>query len=151
MEVRNERTGDFNRPPEPISVYLDPHNSNEGQALACLVNTTLTLDDPDYDLVRYEYVWTVNGGEVRRVTTAAHSDVLAHDQMNADDFVVCAVTPSDGVASGSGDSASATIDELIVPALSDWGLAVMCLLMATCGVVVIKLRHLAGVDRRSVS
>ena len=151
VEVRNERTSGFNRPPEPISVRFDPYNPGEGEVLACLVNTSLTLDDLDYDLVRYEYVWTINGGEVRRVTTAAHSDILARDLLHTSDAVVCSVTPSDGVTLGAGDSTSVTIGAPIIPALSDWGLVVMCLLLTTCGAVILTVRRRGGVGRATVS
>lgn len=146
VEVRSERTPGFNRPPEPITVRFDPYDPGEGEVLACQVNTSLTLDDLDYDLVRYEYVWTINGGEVRRVTTAAHSDVLASDLMHTNDEVVCSVTPNDGLTNGPGDSESVTIGEPIVPALSDWGLAVLLLLLATCGVMILKARFPGGSD-----
>ena len=32
-------------------------------------------EDPDYDIVRYRYQWTVDGRSVRTVTSAALSDV----------------------------------------------------------------------------
>ncbi len=62
----------------------------------CEISHSLILDDPDYDVVSYRYVWTVNNTVVRDVTIAAHADALAVDQFAKGDRLECTVTPSDG-------------------------------------------------------
>jgi serine protease len=73
------------------------------------VQTSPILEDPDYDILRYRYRWSVNGTVVRDVTTAALSDALRKGMTNAGNSVTCTVTPSDGVLSGAAASSSATI------------------------------------------
>ncbi|MEE9293551.1 MAG: immunoglobulin domain-containing protein [Phycisphaerae bacterium] len=109
IEVREERTDDFNRPPEPITVAFDPALPLVGGVQVCRVNTSLTLDDMDYDIVRYEYVWTVDGQEVRHVTTAGQSDVLPHHVVAAGETLECTVTPRDGMAAGPTAQVSAVV------------------------------------------
>jgi murein DD-endopeptidase MepM/ murein hydrolase activator NlpD len=89
-----------NRPPTAINVALWPPQPDAGDVLQCLVDTDLVLDDPDYDIVRYRYVWTVDNTVVRDVVTAAHSDALARGTARTGSLVACEVTPSDGIASG---------------------------------------------------
>ena len=96
------------------------------------------LDDFDYDLVRYEYVWTVNGEEVRRVTTAAQGDALAADLFQSGDLLECSVTPSDGIVTGSGDADSAVVGGPRIPALSDWGVAIMALILLVFGALLVR-------------
>ena len=74
--------------------------------LICEIDTSLVLDDVDWDILSYRYVWRVDGGVVRDVTTAAHSDVLPRFSWSAGQTVTCAVTPSDGVLSGPTATAS---------------------------------------------
>lgn len=138
VEVRTTRTADFNRPPEPISVAFLPSGIREGEVPTCVVETSLTFDDFDYDLVRYEYVWTVNGEEARRVISAAHGDVLATDLFRSGDLLECSVTPSDGILTGQGDVISAVVGAPRIPTLSDWGVVVMALLLATVGVALVR-------------
>ncbi len=96
IEVREMRTADFNRAPAAITADLVPQPAFPGDALICRVDSDLVLDDLDYDIVRYEYVWTVDDEEVRWVTTAAHSDTLPHHIAHYGESVACAVTPGDG-------------------------------------------------------
>jgi hypothetical protein len=109
-----------------------------------MVNTSLTLDDLDYDIVRYEYVWTVNGNEVRHVTTAAHSDVLSREFVMGPGpaQVQCTVIPNDGVAAGQGVSVSVMVHSS-VPATSTWGLISLGLLVLTAGSLVLSRLRLA--------
>ncbi len=89
-----------NRPPNPISVALDPPAPTVDDTVFCRVYSSLVLDDPDYEIVRYEYVWLADGDEVRRVTSAAHSDALPHHTAPAGATLQCLVTPKDAAASG---------------------------------------------------
>jgi hypothetical protein len=65
-------------------------------------------EDPDYDIVRYRYRWTVGGKLVRSVTSAALSDVLRQGAATAGKPVRCAVTPGDGRLFGPTAAVSAT-------------------------------------------
>ncbi len=105
VEVRQRVTPDFNRPPEPITVSLEPADPTVDDVIFCRVDTSLVLDDVDYDIVRYEYVWIVNGLEVRHVTTAGHADALRHHTACEGAVVQCTVTPSDGIDAGPPASA----------------------------------------------
>lgn len=100
----------FNRAPAPVSVAFDPPNPEQGETVFCVVTTDLVHDDPDFDVVRYRYRWTVNGQTVRDVVTAAHSDALASDQVTGDALVRCVVTPSDGSLNAPSASASAFVE-----------------------------------------
>jgi hypothetical protein len=85
-----------NRPPAPVSAEIVA-----GDVLFCRVSTTLAFRDPDDDLVRYRYRWTVAGRVVRDVTSAALSDAIPEGSARPGDRVVCRVTPSDGRAAGT--------------------------------------------------
>lgn len=99
-----------NRAPNPITVAFDTSHPRIEDAIFCRVQTSLTLDEPDYEIVRYHYVWTVNGLEVRNVTTAGHADAIPRFGVCTGDVVVCTVTPSDGVASGPTTNASMIVE-----------------------------------------
>ena len=107
-----------NRPPNPISVEIEPAAPSENDALVCRVSADLVLDDPDYDIVEYTYNWTVEGSPVRTVTSAALSDVLPHHSGLVGDVVDCTVTPSDGA-----DNGVAASDVVMLPEPNwSWGL-----------------------------
>jgi murein DD-endopeptidase len=89
-----------NRRPNPVKARLLPAAPVTGEVMTCQVQTSLVFEDPDYDLVRYKYVWKVNNRVVRTVTSAALSDVLAKGKARKGDRVICSVTPSDGRANG---------------------------------------------------
>jgi hypothetical protein len=74
-----------------------------GGASECFVRTSLATEDPDFELVRYRYRWTVAGALVRDVVSAGLSDVLSRDHGQA----TCSVTPSDGKLEGPEASAAA--------------------------------------------
>ncbi len=90
----------FNRPPEPIALTLDPPTPAPGDVISCRVESSLTMDDLDWDLVRYRYVWDVEGAVVRDVVTAAMSDVIPRDTAAPGQTLTCTVTPSDGKSDG---------------------------------------------------
>jgi murein DD-endopeptidase MepM/ murein hydrolase activator NlpD len=89
-----------NRPPNAIGVELVPTAPTPANVVQCRVRTPLVTEDPDYDIVRYRYRWTVGGRLVRAVTSAALSDVLRQGAATAGKAVRCAVTPSDGKVAG---------------------------------------------------
>lgn len=98
----------FNRPPEPITVSFEPAAPEANDVVLCRVGTSLTVDDLDYDVLSYRYVWTIDGRIVRDVTTAAHSDMLRRSVASPGQTLVCEVTPSDGKADGATAAASWT-------------------------------------------
>jgi hypothetical protein len=98
-----------NRPPNPITMSFDPSMPTENDAIFCRVQNSLVLGDPDSDIVRYRYQWSLNGAVVRDVTTAALSDAMAKGVAQASDSVTCTVTPSDGKASGPAVTASLVV------------------------------------------
>ena len=97
-----------NRPPEPVSVELSPQTPSQTRVVQCLVRTSLVREDPDYDIVRYRYRWTVGGKLVRAVQSAGLSDVLRKGAARAGQQVRCTVTPSDGRRSGRAAAVTAT-------------------------------------------
>lgn len=91
---------DFNRPPLPVTIEFDPPAPRVDEVIFCRVNTSLLYDDPDYDVVRYEYVWTVDGQEIRRVVSAGQSDAIPRTYAQGGAVIACAVTPMDDSSSG---------------------------------------------------
>jgi hypothetical protein len=89
-----------NRAPNPISVSLHPASPTATDVVQCRVETSLVTEDPDLDIVRYRYRWTVAGKVVRTVRSAALSDVLRKGLAGPGKRVRCAVTPSDGRLAG---------------------------------------------------
>lgn len=114
FEVVAAVTPGFNRPPTPITAAIDPASPTPADVLTCRVGGDLVLDDLDWDVVRYQYVWKVNGVPVRTTTSAGRSDVLAHHVAQGGAVVTCDVTPSDGTASSATASAAATLRSLDV-------------------------------------
>ncbi len=96
-----------NRPPNAIGVELVPPAPSPASVVQCRVRTSLVTEDPDYDIVRYRYRWTVGGRLVRSVTSAALSDVLRQGAAVAGKSVRCSVTPDDGRVLGPTASISA--------------------------------------------
>ena len=97
-----------NRPPQPISVGFDTPPSGSDVPV-CRAQASLVTEDPDYDLVRFRYRWTVGATVVRDVTSAARSDALPKGVAGAGATLTCSVTPSDGQLSGPEASATATV------------------------------------------
>jgi len=91
----------FNRAPKPISIAFDPPIPAADKAILCLVTAEMPIADVDYDIVRFRYVWKVNGGTVRDVISAGHFDVLPRSVAQPGDTVSVTVTPSDGVVDGT--------------------------------------------------
>ena len=100
-----------NRPPEPIAAVLDPAVPRVVDVPFCRVQSTLPVyrRDPDYDIMRYRYQWTVNNVVVRDVTTAAMADALRKGILTQGAHVSCSITPMDGQTSGS----TATISTVV--------------------------------------
>jgi peptidase M23-like protein len=98
-----------NRPPNAVTLSLDPSDPSSADVVQCVVRTSLVTEDPDYDIVPYRYRWRVDGRLVRKVTSAALSDVLRHGLARPGQRLSCRVTPSDGRRRGPSASASVTV------------------------------------------
>ena len=94
-----------NRAPRAVSVELVSASPSPSRPVQCLVRTSLVTEDPDFEIVRYRYRWTVDGKLVRAVQSAALSDVLRKGLAGAGKRVRCSVTPSDGRLAGPTASA----------------------------------------------
>ena len=88
-----------NRPPNPVTVAIEPVALLAGEVPVCRASEPTLLPDPDYDVVRYRYEWRVNGTLVRDVTSAAQTDALARQHVTANAQISCSVTASDGQVS----------------------------------------------------
>lgn len=91
----------FNRPPEPITATFESATADPSAALFCRVGASATLDDLDWDKVRYRYQWKVNGSTIRDVVTAGRRDAIPRASFLVGDTVSCTVTPNDGKVNGS--------------------------------------------------
>ncbi len=109
LEVRPTRTPEFNRPPAPIGVVLDPPAPRSGDVIFCRVLGDTLLDDLDYDIVRYRYVWRRDGQVIRELVSAGRSDAIPGPQAFPGATISCEVTPSDG----RGDGAPATTSVVV--------------------------------------
>jgi len=98
-----------NRPPAEIEAAFDPPAPVSGKVVFCRITSSTVFLDPDYDFVRYHYVWKVNGGVVRDVISAGLADAIPADKFRTADELVCTVTPSDGKANGPATAVTAII------------------------------------------
>jgi murein DD-endopeptidase MepM/ murein hydrolase activator NlpD len=88
-----------NRAPNAITASFDPAVPTTNDVVFCRLNVPL-LADPDFDLMRYRFVWSTNGQTMRAVTNAAFSDAIPRRQLRGGDLLSCVVTPFDGQAFG---------------------------------------------------
>jgi hypothetical protein len=89
-----------NRPPAAVQTVFDPPAPVASDVLFCRINSNTLYLDPDYNFVRYRYLWQVNGVTVRDVTTAGLADAIPRDTAQTDNTITCTVTPSDGIENG---------------------------------------------------
>lgn len=99
----------FNRPPAAIGASFLPAAPQAADVVFCRVSTQVAREDPDWDVVRYHYVWRVNGAVVRDVITAAQSDAIARNTAAPGAQLSCTVTPNDGKVDGPGASTSVIV------------------------------------------
>ena len=134
FDVVEDRNDIGNRPPRPIGASLQPEQPEADDVIIASVHTGLINDDEDYDMVKYRYMWYVDGQLVRDVMSAGQSDVLARDKAASGDEVTCCIMPNDGQAYGdpvcsdvlvkvtgdiNGDQWVDISDLLLI--ISDWG------------------------------
>ncbi len=115
IEVRTERTPDFNRPPAAIGLTFEPDNPTPDDVLFCRVQGSYVYDDPDCDIVRYHYVWTLNGQPIRDIISAGRADAIPTQTLTPGSTITCGVTPSDGTVNGAIASISYTLPGAATP------------------------------------
>ncbi len=96
-----QREPNFNRPPEPIAAEFDPPAPASDNVIFCRVNSSLVLDDLDWDVVRYTYEWTIDGVPYRSITSAGMADAIPRGAAPPGSQLACTVTPGDGKALGT--------------------------------------------------
>jgi hypothetical protein len=138
LEVVSQVLPEANTPPEPITLHFDPPAPRVGDSLAVLVSTSLTLDDHDYDLVRFHYVWSIDGTVVRDVITAGQVDVLPRNVLKSHAVAACEVTPMDDVSAGTTRYIASRIAAPPIPAVSTWGLIVLLESLAIAGALILR-------------
>jgi hypothetical protein len=97
-----------NHAPRAATPALEPDVIRPGSVAVCRATGDLALD-PDYDVVRYHYVWTINGSAVRDVTTAARSDALPRTFSTSGANIGCSITVSDASSSSATSTAFANV------------------------------------------
>lgn len=110
FECVNAIDPDFNHPPQAIGAEFDPPAPVSGDVIVCrAVQAASGKEDLDFDVVRYHYVWRVDGTIVREVTTAAQSDAIPRSTAPNGARVCCSVTPNDGIVDGPGATVSVIV------------------------------------------
>jgi hypothetical protein len=97
-----------NHPPNAVTAVFDPPAPGTNDVVFCRLAVPL-LEDPDYDLMRYRYQWSVNGVPIRDVASAAHADAVPHGVAQPGDVLSCTATPFDGALSGPPVTVQTTI------------------------------------------
>ena len=92
-------TAPTNHAPNAVTAAFDPSAPGTNDVVFIRLTVPL-LADPDYDLVRYHFQWSVNGTLVRDVTSAAHADAIPHGLAPAGSVLSCTAIPFDGTAYG---------------------------------------------------
>jgi murein DD-endopeptidase MepM/ murein hydrolase activator NlpD len=95
FEVTAPGTAVVNRPPAGATPQLAQAANG---AWTCQLDFDLLHGDPDYDLVRFRYVWRVGTKIVRSLTAGGLQDVLPRTFAGA--RPTCTVTTLDGASSG---------------------------------------------------
>ncbi|HMS56651.1 MAG TPA: M23 family metallopeptidase [Fimbriimonadaceae bacterium] len=95
-QIENEPNG----APYAVTASLSPRTPAAGKPIYVRVNTSLILDDPDFDIVQFKYRWVVDGAEVRSIRHAGQADALAAGVWSPGKSLICYVTPTDGQADG---------------------------------------------------
>ncbi|HMN97690.1 MAG TPA: M23 family metallopeptidase [Phycisphaerales bacterium] len=113
----------FNRPPLPVAASFAIAAPALDDVLFCNAVRSSPIEDPDWDIVRYRWRWTIDGVEVRDVVTAAQSDAIPlriavpglGEIAMPGSVVTCSVTPSDGLLDGPTVSVSTTVAGAAAP------------------------------------
>ncbi|EEF62200.1 M23 family metallopeptidase [Pedosphaera parvula] len=89
-----------NHVPNPIGAAFDPVAPTTNDVVFCRLTIPL-IADPDFDLMRNRFQWSINGAPFRDVTNAAHADAIPRGAAKPGDLLRCTVTPYDGLAFGT--------------------------------------------------
>ena len=108
FEVVRRSSEIVNRRPKRARVVVETTGDGPDDALVCRVTGPTLIRDRDYDIVRYDYTWTVDGAVARSIRSAALSDMLPAGTAGPESAVSCEVTPSDGRAAAR--PTTATLD-----------------------------------------
>jgi hypothetical protein len=95
LRVVSNISGDNNRPPNPIEVEFMHGAVSTEDVPVCRVKGNEPVLDPDFDFVRFRYVWKVNGEVKRTFISGARSDALPKGVIKYGDLLICEVTPLD--------------------------------------------------------
>lgn len=98
-----------NHAPAAVKAVFDPATPTFTDATFCRITSSTLFLDPDYDFVRYHYVWKINGTVVRDIISAGLADAISHDVGHPGDTVTCTVTPSDGKLNGPSTTVTTAI------------------------------------------
>ncbi len=90
----------FNRAPLALTASFDPPAPQPSDVVFARITSDAAIRDPDFDLVRYHYVWKVNGTTIRDVVAVGMADAIPRNSATANQVVECTITPSDGVING---------------------------------------------------
>ncbi len=93
--------------------------------MSYLCSTDLIFDDPDYDIVRYEYEWFADGEAFRSVTHAGHADAIPHHTLLPGEVLECRVTPSDGILRGDTATTSSSRTLFLSPGFFTFSAALL--------------------------
>jgi hypothetical protein len=99
----------FNRPPLPITAQFDPVVPRPSDVVFARITGPSGIRDLDWDIVRYHYVWKVNGGVVRDVVAVGMADAVPRNTAASGDILECTITPNDGHVDGSPLTLSVTV------------------------------------------
>jgi hypothetical protein len=99
----------INGQPNAMSLKFDPLMPTADDAIFCRVQTSLSFEDPDYDVVWYRYQWRVNNNLIRDVISAGLSDAIPKNSARTGDRVTCTVTPIDKEMFGPGTIANVVV------------------------------------------
>ncbi len=101
-----------NHAPAAVTAVFDPATPDFTGATFCRITSPTLFLDPDYDFVRYHYVWKVNGTVVRDVISAGLADAIPNNLGHAGDDLTCVVTPGDGVADGPATTVTTVVQSV---------------------------------------
>jgi murein DD-endopeptidase MepM/ murein hydrolase activator NlpD len=102
VEVVAQATQGFNRPPLPIAAAFDPPAPQLSDVVFARLTGPFGIRDLDWDIVRYHYVWKVNGATVRDLISVGMADALPRNTAQTPgDIVECTITPNDGHVDGA--------------------------------------------------
>ncbi len=109
VEVVASVTAGFNRPPLPITASFDPAVPAVNDVVFCRVGGPTGIRDLDWDIVRYHYVWRVNGAIIRDVVSVGMADAAPRTAAAAGNIIQCTVTPNDGHVDGTPVTAAVAV------------------------------------------